>query len=84
MALVNAASIALSNGNGEILEDVEFRTPETNTPLEVMYVYNLDFWGVLPIPNAHIKGRRLLLKMSKVKCQIFQWKLTNSRQYGIL
>ena len=42
---MNAASIALSNGNGEILEDVEFRTPETNTPLEVMYVYDLDFWG---------------------------------------
>ena len=81
---MNAASIALSNGSGEILEDVEFRTLGTNTPLEVMYVYDLDFWGVLPIPNAHIKGRRLLLKMSKVKCQIFQWKLTNSRQYGIL
>ena len=81
---MNAASIALSDGNGKILEDAEFRTPETNTPLEVMYVYDLDFWGVLPIPNAHIKGRRLLLKMSKVKCQIFQWKLTNSRQYGIL
>ena len=81
---MKAASIALSNSNGEILEDVEFIAPETNTPLEVMYVYDLDFWGVLPIPNAHIKGRRLLLKMSKVKCQIFQWKLTNSRQYGIL
>ena len=81
---MKAASIALSNSNGEILEDVEFRTPETSTPLEVMYVYDLNFWGVLPIPNAHIKGRRLLLKMSKVKCQIFQWKLTNSRQYGIL
>ena len=81
---MKAASIALSNSNGEILEDVEFIAPETNTPLEVMYVYDLNFWGVLPIPNAHIKGRRLLLKMSKVKCQIFQWKLTNSRQYGIL
>ena len=81
---MKAASIALSNSNGEILEDVEFRTPETNTPLEVMYVYDLNFWGLLPIPNAHIKGRRLLLKMSKVKCQIFQMKLTNSRQYGIL
>ena len=84
MALTKATSIALSNSTGEILEDVEFRNTETNTPLEVMYVYDLDFWGVLPIPNAHIKGRRLLLKMSKVKCQIFQWKLTNSRQYGIL
>ena len=81
---MNAASITLRNSTGEILEDVEFRITETNTPLEVMYVYDLDFWGVLPIPNAHIKGRRLLLKMSKVKCQIFQWKLTNSRQYGIL
>ena len=81
---MKAASIALSNSNGEILEDVEFIAPETSTPLEVMYVYDLDFWGVLPIPNAHIKGRRLLLKMSKVKCQIFQMKLTNSRQYGIL
>lgn len=81
---MNAASITLRNSTGEILEDVEFRITETNTPLEVMYVYNLNFRGVLPIPNAHIKGRRLLLKMSKVKCQIFQWKLTNSRQYGIL
>ena len=81
---MNASGITLRNSTGEILKDVEFRITETNTPLEVMYVYNLDFWGVLPIPNAHIKGRRLLLKMSKVKCQIFQWKLTNSRQYGIL
>ena len=81
---MNASGVTLRNSTGEILEDVEFRITETNTPLEVMYVYDLNFWGVLPIPNAHIKGRRLLLKMSKVKCQIFQMKLTNSRQYGIL
>ena len=81
---MNAASIALRNSTGEILEDVEFRITETNTPLEVMYVYNLNFWGVLPIPNVHIRGHRLLLKMDKFRCQIFQWKLTNSRQYGIL
>ncbi len=82
---MNAAGITISSRRtGEILENVEFRDTETNTPLEVMYVYDLDFWGVLPIPNVHNNGRRLLLKMSKFRCQIFQWKLTNSRQYGIL
>ena len=81
---MNASGITLRNSTGEILKDVEFRITETNTPLEVMYVYNLNFWGVLPIPDVHIKGHRLLLKMSKFRCQIFQWKLTNSRQYGIL
>lgn len=81
---MNAAGITLSKSTGEILEDVEFRNTETNTPLEVIYVRDSDFWGVLPIPNAHTKGHRLLLKMSKFRCRIFQWKLTNSRQYGIL
>ena len=81
---MNAAGITLSKSTIEILEDVEFRNTGTKTPLEVIYVYDSDFWGVLPTPNAHIKGHRLLLKMSKFRCQIFQWKLTNSRQYGIL
>ena len=82
---MKAAGIIITDRNtGEPLENVEFRDTKTNTPLEVMYVDDLDFWGVLPIPNVHNKGRRLLLKMSKFRCQIFQWKLTNSRQYGIL
>lgn len=42
---MNAAGITLSKSTGEILEDVEFRNTETNTPLEVVYVRDSDFWG---------------------------------------
>lgn len=84
MALVNVTGVTLRNCNGEPLPDAVFRNIGTVEPLEYISIHNTNFRGLIPAPGANVRGTRVLLKMNKMRCQIFQTKLTNSRQYGIL
>ena len=81
---MNVTGVILRNDNGEPLPDGVFRTIGTAEPLEYISIYNTNFRGLIPAPGANVRGARVLLKMNKMRCQIFQTKLTNSRQHGIL
>ena len=85
MALMKAAGVVITRReDNEPLGDVEFRDRRTNTPIDVMFVDDRNFKGLIPLPLAHAEGARLLLKMKKLRCLLFQRKLTNCRQSATL
>ena len=81
---MNVAGILLQKRNGEPLSDAVFKNTKTGEPVEYIFIHNRNFRGLIPAPGANVRGARVLLKMSKMRCLIFQTKLTNSRQCGIL